>query len=337
MRKRSMLIASTRPWRRNLLLNPPESPSTRRRRRKAKPPVKGKDQAVASQNKLPYQCQGRKFLLKSPLQSWRTLGSSPQSSFTREERGRQNKILQIPQMPRSHHRRLHPPERCNRNAHTTRRAQTVHQELRAEKTSHRAHNRWKRKERGCRHGSRATQYIPRAHGYNSIYVLMGTLPRCQRHHRRYLYALCWKHEEEVWRAAKRQPSGPTRTKTRGRPLLAFYDHKLPEGTPNWAIPLLVQDGMANFDIRRVLIDTWASWNIMYTGLFKTLNLMENKFAPYVGTKLYGFNESSTKPWGYVELLVTFREGKGMKTIKIPFLVIDCTSLYNCIIGRTGLA
>ena len=95
--------------------------------------------------------------------------------------------------------------------------------------------------------------------------------------------------------------------------------------------------MANFDIRRVLIDTWASWNIMYTGLFKTLNLMENKFAPYVGTKLYGFNESSTKPWGYVELLVTFREGKGMKTIKIPFLVIDCTSLYNCIIGRTGLA
>ena len=26
----------------------------------------------------------------------------------------------------------------------------------------------------------------------------------------------------------------------------------------------------------------------------------------------------------------------MKTIMIPFLVIDCTSLYNRIIGRTGL-
>jgi hypothetical protein len=39
----------------------------------------------------------------------------------------------------------------------------------------------------------------------------------------------------------------------------------------------------------------------------------------------------------VELLVTFREGDGTKIIKIPFLVIDYTSLYNCIIEMTGLA
>jgi len=31
------------------------------------------------------------------------------------------------------------------------------------------------------------------------------------------------------------------------------------------------------------------------------------------------------------------EGDRTKTIMIPFLVIDCTSLYNCIIGRTVLA
>jgi len=33
----------------------------------------------------------------------------------------------------------------------------------------------------------------------------------------------------------------------------------------------------------------------------------------------------------------FGENDTKKTIKIPFLVIDCPSLYNCIIGRTGLA
>ena len=76
---------------------------------------------------------------------------------------------------------------------------------------------------------------------------------------------------------------------------------------------------------------------MYTGLFKTLQLTESNLTPYVGTELYGFNRSSTKSWGYVERLVTFGEGNGTKTIKITFLVIDCTSLYNCIIGRTGLA
>jgi hypothetical protein len=39
----------------------------------------------------------------------------------------------------------------------------------------------------------------------------------------------------------------------------------------------------------------------------------------------------------VELLVTFGEKEAKKTIKIPFLVIDCPSLYNCIIGGTRLA
>jgi len=36
-------------------------------------------------------------------------------------------------------------------------------------------------------------------------------------------------------------------------------------------------------------------------------------------------------------LVTFDEGEAKKTITVPFFVIDCPSLYNCIIGRTGLA
>jgi len=119
--------------------------------------------------------------------------------------------------------------------------------------------------------------------------------------------------------------------------LSFYNHELPRGSPNAAIPLLVQVRMANFDVRRVLIDTGASCDIMYTGLFKTLQLTDSNLAPYLDTELYGFNGSSTKPWGYVELLVTFGEGDGAKTLRISFLVINCSSLYNCIIGRTGLA
>jgi hypothetical protein len=76
---------------------------------------------------------------------------------------------------------------------------------------------------------------------------------------------------------------------------------------------------------------------MYTSLFKTLQLTKKNISPYVGDELYGFNGSSTQPWGYVELLGTFGEKEAEKTIKIPFLVIDDPSLYNCIIGRTGLA
>ncbi|MCI92425.1 hypothetical protein A2U01_0113721, partial [Trifolium medium] len=44
---------------------------------------------------------------------------------------------------------------------------------------------------------------------------------------------------------------------------------------------------------------------MYSGLFKTLQLTEKNLVPHVGADLRGFNGSTTKPWGYVDLIVTF--------------------------------
>jgi len=79
----------------------------------------------------------------------------------------------------------------------------------------------------------------------------------------------------------------------GRPPLTFYDSELSGGASNSAIPLLVRASMANTDVRRVLIDTGASCDIMYTSLFKTLQLTEKNLSPYVGNELYGFNGSST--------------------------------------------
>jgi len=103
----------------------------------------------------------------------------------------------------------------------------------------------------------------------------------------------------------------------GRPPLAFYDSELPGGASNAAIPLLLRASMANTDVRRVLIDTGASCDIMYTNRFKTLQLTEKNLSPYVGNELYGFNGSSTQPSGYVELLVTFGKKEAKKTIRIP--------------------
>jgi len=84
-------------------------------------------------------------------------------------------------------------------------------------------------------------------------------------------------------------------KLEGRPQLVFHDHELSDGALNYVIPLLVQAYMANFDVKRVLIDTGASCDIMYTGLFRTLQLIEKNLSPYVGSKPFGFNGSSSKP------------------------------------------
>jgi len=55
--------------------------------------------------------------------------------------------------------------------------------------------------------------------------------------------------------------------------------------------------MTATDVRQVLIDTGASCNIMYTSLFKTLQLTEKNLSPYVENELYGINDSSTQPSG----------------------------------------
>ncbi|GAU45958.1 hypothetical protein TSUD_301670 [Trifolium subterraneum] len=119
--------------------------------------------------------------------------------------------------------------------------------------------------------------------------------------------------------------------------LAFYREEVPGGSPNFQIPLLVRAKMANFDVRRILVDQGSSCDIMYSGLFKVLQITEENLVPYVGSDIQGFNESTTKPWGYVDLIVTFGENRAMKSVKIKFLVVDCPSLYNCIIGRPTLA
>ncbi|MCI18611.1 hypothetical protein A2U01_0039766 [Trifolium medium] len=74
--------------------------------------------------------------------------------------------------------------------------------------------------------------------------------------------------------------------------------------------------MANFDVRRVLVDTGNSVDIMFTHCFQTLQLSEHHLAPYVGSDLQGFNGTTTKPWGYVDLIVTFGANETAKSVKV---------------------
>ncbi|MCI44712.1 hypothetical protein A2U01_0065951, partial [Trifolium medium] len=106
----------------------------------------------------------------------------------------------------------------------------------------------------------------------------------------------------------------TLDKTKGRSIpLAFYLDELPGGSANSQIPLL---DMANYDVRRVLVDPGSSCNIMYAYLFQTLQLDETHLTPYVGTDLQGFNGATTKLWGYVDLIVTFGCEETAKSIKV---------------------
>ncbi|GAU40250.1 hypothetical protein TSUD_219610 [Trifolium subterraneum] len=125
-------------------------------------------------------------------------------------------------------------------------------------------------------------------------------------------------------------------KTSSQPL-SFYLEELPGGSANSQIPLLVRADMANFDVRRIPVDSGTSCDIMYAHLFRTLQLDESHLTPYLGSDIQGFNGGTTKPWGYVVLIVTFGHKETAKSIKVKFLVVDCPSLYQCIISRTAIA
>lgn len=92
--------------------------------------------------------------------------------------------------------------------------------------------------------------------------------------------------------------------------------------------------MANFEIKRILVDQGSSEDILFLDLLKTLNILEEDLSPYERMDLSGFNFSKTKPLGYLDLMVTYGaepQGKS-RTLKIRFLVLPYKLVYNCIIG-----
>ncbi|MCI66264.1 hypothetical protein A2U01_0087522, partial [Trifolium medium] len=69
--------------------------------------------------------------------------------------------------------------------------------------------------------------------------------------------------------------------------------------------------MAHHDVSRILIDQGSSCDVMYQELFEKLKLKKKDLNPYEGTDLQGFNGSTIRPWGLINLPVTF-ESKGSK-------------------------
>jgi hypothetical protein len=88
-----------------------------------------------------------------------------------------------------------------------------------------------------------------------------------------------------------------------------------------------------------LIDKGSSRDIIYEDLFLKLKIRMEHLQPYVGGPLAAFEGSLTQPHGFVVLPTTFKN-KGnltsLRTIQVRFLVVPCTSGYNCIFWKMDL-
>ena len=97
------------------------------------------------------------------------------------------------------------------------------------------------------------------------------------------------------------------------------------------ITLLIVD----YTTRRVLVDIGSSVDILYYPAFQQMRLGRDQLRP-VCSPLIGFGGMKVQPVGTITLLVVVGSYPQQITREVNFLVVDCSSSYNAIIGRPTL-
>ncbi|RRT45610.1 hypothetical protein B296_00031832 [Ensete ventricosum] len=99
--------------------------------------------------------------------------------------------------------------------------------------------------------------------------------------------------------------------------------------------LVISICMANAYVKRVMIDTGSSTDILYFDAFQRLGLTDRDIAPLTST-LTGFTGDSVSPLGTTTIPVTFGGEPKSKTMMVSFMVVKLPSAYNAIIGHPTL-
>ena len=93
--------------------------------------------------------------------------------------------------------------------------------------------------------------------------------------------------------------------------------------------------IADYITRKVLVDNGSSTDILYYPAFLQMRLGRDLLRPACSS-LIGFGGMKVQPVGTVTLPVVVGSYPQQITKSVNFLVMDCSSLYNAIIGRPTL-
>ncbi|GAU41814.1 hypothetical protein TSUD_299800 [Trifolium subterraneum] len=98
------------------------------------------------------------------------------------------------------------------------------------------------------------------------------------------------------------------------PEISFNAEDGRDVTPHNDDPLVIQVQILKCDVKRVLIDSGSSADILYWDTFKAMHLSYEQLYPYYDT-LVGFAGEQVDVMGHIALYTTFGEGENAKTIK----------------------
>ncbi|XP_065636550.1 uncharacterized protein LOC136070478 [Quercus suber] len=99
--------------------------------------------------------------------------------------------------------------------------------------------------------------------------------------------------------------------------------------------LVVSIRVGDYNVHRVLIDNSSSADILYYPAFQQMGIDRARLTP-ASAPLVGFGGTRVVPIGSITLPVTVGDYPQELTRNIMFLVVDCSSAYNGILGRPTL-
>ncbi|XP_064992407.1 uncharacterized protein LOC135629149 [Musa acuminata AAA Group] len=99
--------------------------------------------------------------------------------------------------------------------------------------------------------------------------------------------------------------------------------------------LVISARVVNAQMKRIMVDTGSSADILYFDAFQKLGLARENLSP-VCSALTGFTGDSISPLGAITLPLTLGVPPKSKTVMTAFLVVDLPTAYNAILGRSTL-
>ncbi|CAL8167677.1 unnamed protein product [Prunus armeniaca] len=99
--------------------------------------------------------------------------------------------------------------------------------------------------------------------------------------------------------------------------------------------MIIRAYIADFDVGRILIDAGSSVNVLFPDAFNGLVIDHQSLNKEI-TPLLSFSDDVVEPIGSIQLPLAIGSGPRKAFIYTHFLVVNCPTAYNAIIGRPAL-
>ena len=93
--------------------------------------------------------------------------------------------------------------------------------------------------------------------------------------------------------------------------------------------------VANYQVKRIMVDIGSSVNILFAPTHDYLHLGKEILQP-IRMPLIGFSREKAYPLGSITLPVIAETTLKSFTIMVNFIMLDCPSAYNIFLGRLAL-